>query len=47
MPIGFIDGDDSTISSSNGMVPSGNRPLPEPVLTKIHGAIWRHKASLR
>ena len=30
------------IGSGNGLVPSGNKPLPEPVLTKISNAIWRH-----
>ena len=24
----------------------GNMPLPEPVLTKIHDAIWQHQASM-
>ena len=26
----------SVIGSKNGLVPSGNKPLPEPILTKIH-----------
>ena len=30
------------IGSGNGLVPSGNKPLPEPVLTKISDVIWRH-----
>ena len=30
------------ISSGNGLVPSGNKPLPEPMLTQISVAIWRH-----
>ena len=30
------------IASGNGLVPSGNKPLPEPVLTKISNAIWCH-----
>ena len=25
-------------------MPSGNKPLPEPVLTKFSNAIWRHQA---
>ena len=29
--------------SDNGLVPSGNKPLPEPMLTKIYVAIWRHR----
>ena len=28
------------IGSSNGLVPSGNKPLPEPMLTSIPVAIW-------
>ena len=34
------------ISSGNGLVPSGNKPLPEPMLTQIHAAIWLHKATM-
>ena len=30
------------IGSGDGMVPSGNKPLPEPLLTKFSNAIWRH-----
>ena len=30
------------IGSSNGSVPSGNKRLPEPMLTQIDVAIWRH-----
>ena len=30
------------IGSGNGLVLSGNKPLPEPVLTKISNAIWHH-----
>ena len=32
--------------SGNGLVPSGNKPLPEPMLTKISVAIWRHEATV-
>ena len=32
------------IGSGNGLVPSGNKPLPEPVLTQISATIWRHRA---
>ena len=28
--------------SDNGLVPSSNKPLHEPMLTHISGAIWRH-----
>ena len=30
------------IGSGNGLVPSGNKPLPEPMLTQIYVAIWLH-----
>ena len=30
------------IGSGNGLVPSGNKPLPEPMLTKVYVAIWHH-----
>ena len=30
------------IGSGNGLVPSDNKPLPEPMLTRISVAIWRH-----
>ena len=30
------------IGSGNGLVPSGNKPLPESMLTQISVAIWRH-----
>ena len=30
------------IDSGNGLVPSGNKPLPEPMLTQISVTIWRH-----
>ena len=30
------------IGSGNGLVPSGNKPLPEPMLTPIYVAIWHH-----
>ena len=35
------------IGSGNGLVPSGIKPLPEPVLTKIHDAIMGLLASVR
>ena len=28
------------IGSGNVLVPSGNKPLPEPLLTQIYVAIW-------
>ena len=30
----------------NGLVPSGNKPLPEPMLTKTHVIIWLHWATM-
>ena len=30
------------MGSGNGLVPSGNKPLPEPMLTEIYIAIWHH-----
>ena len=34
------------IGSGNDLVPSGNKPLPEPMLTQIHVAKWHHKATM-
>ena len=34
------------IGSRNGLVPSGNKPWPEAMLTKICAAIIRHKAPM-
>ena len=33
------------IGSGNGLVASGNKPLPEPMLTQIYVVIWRHQAT--
>ena len=41
MPQDLTD-DKSTVGPGNGLVPSGNKPVPEPVLTKISNAIWCH-----
>ena len=30
------------IGSSYGLVPSGNKPSPEPILTEVYVAILRH-----
>ena len=30
------------IVSGNGLLPQGHKPLPEPMLTRIYVAIWRH-----
>ena len=34
-----------SIGIGNGLVPSGSKPLPEPMLTKIHDAIWHTSLS--
>ena len=34
------------IASGNGLVPSGTKPLPEPVLTQIYVNIWCHQATM-
>ena len=34
------------IGSGNGLVPSGTKPLPEPMLTQIYVAMRRHQAML-
>ena len=34
------------IGSGNGLVPSGNKSLPEPMLTKIYDNIRRHQATM-
>ena len=30
----------------NGLVPSGNKPLHEPLLNKIHDTTWNHWATM-
>ena len=37
-----LDLTDDVIGSGNGLVLSGNKPLPEPMLTQIFVAKWRH-----
>ena len=32
--------------SGNGLVPSGNKPLTEPMLTPIYVAIWHHRVTI-
>ena len=32
--------------SGNGLMPSGTKPLPEPMLTQIYDTIWCHKATV-
>ena len=38
--------DEVNFGSGKGLVPSGNKPLSEPMLTKIYVAIWRHQATM-
>ena len=33
---------DDNIGSGYGLMPDGTKPLPEPMLLKVHDAIWRH-----
>ena len=40
MPLDLTD--DKYIGSGNGLVPSGNKPLPEPMLNQIYIAKCRH-----
>ena len=32
--------------SGKGLVPSGTKPLPEPVLTQLHVSIWHRQATM-
>ena len=34
------------ISLGDVLVTSGNKPLPEQILTQIYVAIWRHRATV-
>ena len=34
------------IDCGNDLVPPGNRPLPEPMLTQVYVAVWRHRAKV-
>ena len=38
MPLDLTD-DKSAFGSGNGLVPSGNKPLAEPMLTQTYGVI--------
>ena len=35
-----------TVAAGNGLVPSGNKPSPEPMFTKIYVTIWHHLATM-
>ena len=41
MPLDLTD-DKVKIGSGNGLVPLGNKPLPEPMLIQINVTKWRH-----
>ena len=41
MSLDFTD-ESVNIGGGNGLVPSGNKPLPEPMLTQISVVIWDH-----
>ena len=32
--------------SNNGLMPSDNKPLPEPTLTQVCISLWRHEATI-
>ena len=34
------------IGFGNGLFPSSNKPLPEPMLIQIYNAIWHHKSTM-
>ena len=37
--------DNVNISSGNGLVLAGSKPLPEPMLTQISVTIWNHQGN--
>ena len=47
MNAGGLDWWQVNIGFGNDLVSSGNKPLREPMLTKINDAMWRHGASVR
>ena len=38
----MTDDFEANIGSGIGLVPSGNKPLPDPMLTKFYHTIWHH-----
>ena len=32
--------------SGDGLLPSGDKPVPEPMLSQLYVAIWRHQARM-
>ena len=36
----------SNIGSGISLVPSSNKPLPDPMLTPAYAALWRHYATI-
>ena len=45
IPQYFTDDKSTLIGSGNGLVPSGNKLLPEPMFTKFYVTIWRHSGA--
>ena len=45
MSLDFTD-NQVNIGSGNGLVLSGNKPLPGPMLIQIFVTIWRHQATM-
>ena len=43
MPNDHIDGRSKLVPASNGLALSGNKPLPEPMLTKFYDALWLYQ----
>ena len=37
----------ANIGSGNGFLPSGNKPLPEPMLTQVYDDVWHHRISVK
>ena len=46
MNIMGLDSWEVNIGSGDGLVLSGDKPLPEPMLTQFFVTIWRHKATM-
>ena len=43
---GNPSGDKANIGSGHGLVPLGNKPIPEPMLTQTYDVKWNHQASM-
>ena len=46
MPLELADYKSMLVQAGNGLVPSGNKLVPELKLTQIFVAKWRHQASM-